>query len=306
MRNRSRDLPKDLFIVGADSAVQLAISASCWLRCDSRDSLVYNNAMDGSDCDSYVEEAIKELLEQTPLSTLHLTGLKILAFGKSGIGKSTLINKFLSLPSAAEGGVQEAAKARRSSTSVTTVARCYKSVVKGVPIQIVDTPGLSDNSPVDRQIIQELVHTTREADLILYCASLQQRFDASDTHVISTLTKSLGKKIWEKAIFVLTNADVQKEFGRELDPEFQLLIDGYVQTFQNTLKRVKCTIPVKSIYSFQDGAPMHSICKIQWLKQDFEGIVTLPISNKINIPQNWKCALLLETIRKTMIISREL
>ena len=61
--------------------------------------------------------------------------------GKSGTGKSTLINNFLTLDG------KEAAKARIQPRSVTHNVKVYKGEVSGVCVRAVDMPGLHARRP---------------------------------------------------------------------------------------------------------------------------------------------------------------
>ena len=130
----------------------------------------------------------------------------VVVAGKSGTGKSTLINNFVTLDPG-----QERPEARRKPTSVTKKVGSYDGEVNGVRIRAVDMPGLharKDSADAEKEAVAFLHHETDgKADLLMYCVSLTQRLDSIDERNIETLVKAFGEKIWDDAIFVLTHAD---------------------------------------------------------------------------------------------------
>ena len=101
--------------------------------------------------------------------------------GKSGTGKSTLINNFLSLDG------NEAAEAQIQPTSVTHNVKVYKREVSSVRIRAVDMPGLHarrHSSDMEKEVIAALSHHTEgKADILIYCISLTQRLDSIDERI---------------------------------------------------------------------------------------------------------------------------
>ena len=154
----------------------------------------------------------------------------IVVGGKSGTGKSTLINNFLSL----EGS--EAAESRRQPTSVTEEVKRYDGEVNSVRVRAVDMPGLHarrhDNDK-EKEVIAALTHVTGgSVDILIYCVSLYHRLDLIDERNINTLIQAFGKKIWDNAIFVLTYADsVLKDEESNLDE----LIAQFTKELQDML-----------------------------------------------------------------------
>ena len=158
----------------------------------------------------------------------------IVVAGKSGTGKSTLINNFLALDPS------RAAEARLQSTSVTKDVKRYDEEVNGVLVRAVDMPGLharGHTANKEKEVIAALSDCTDgNADILIYCVSLTQRLDGVDEKNITTLIKAFGKKIWDNAIFVLTHADdvlegdldeLIADFSKELQ---KILAENEVET----------------------------------------------------------------------------
>lgn len=221
--------------------------------------------------------------------------------GKAGVGKSTLVNKFLNLPR------EKAATAKKSAKSVTKEAVCYKSEVNGVSVRVVDTPGLgADTREEERKMIAKLSAFSDDggpADLLIYCVSLRDRFTKSDGDTIRVLTRSFGKEIWKHAVFILTNADAQNDDDDE-PASLKNLIKEFTVEFQATLRKVSVgeeEVPeVASIYSFledNDDPSLEAISNLE-AKKNFKGIIGLPVSKDPNVPKEWQNALFIESIRK--------
>ena len=99
----------------------------------------------------------------------------IVVAGKSGTGKSTLINNFLTL----DGSTGNAAETHLQPNSVTHNVEVYKGGVNGVLVRAVDMPGLyahRHNRDTEKDVIAALLHHTEgKADILIYCVSLTQR-----------------------------------------------------------------------------------------------------------------------------------
>ena len=127
--------------------------------------------------------------------------LRILVTGKTGQGKSTLINGILGAEVAIEG-----ARATRCTTKVAEFAKA----IHGVPIKVFDSPGLQDRTENEEEYIQSMRDKCKELSLVLYCTKMiNTRLTDDDKHAMKKLTKAFGERFWNYAVFVLTFANME-------------------------------------------------------------------------------------------------
>ena len=127
--------------------------------------------------------------------------LRILVTGKTGQGKSTLINGILGARVATEG-----AGAKRCTTKV----KMHSKTIKGVPIKVFDSPGLQDRTANEEEYIQGMRDTCQELSLIIYATKMiNTRLTDDDKNAMLKLTKAFGEDFWNYAVFVLTFANME-------------------------------------------------------------------------------------------------
>lgn len=194
-------------------------------------------------------EEVLDLIEQWNMANPERDIVVVVA-GKSGTGKSTLINNFLTL------GGTKAADTRLQPTSVTTKVERYDGEVNGVRIRAIDMPGLhalDDSDDVESaQVIAALTHVTDgEADILIYCVSLTQRLDFIDKKNIDTLIKAFGKKVWDNSILILTHADSVLE---DEDTNF----DELVEKFTKELHRILIKYEVNACITYRSFSSCHT------------------------------------------------
>ena len=128
--------------------------------------------------------------------------LSIVVTGQGGQGKSKLVNSLIDKP---------LAKVNDGPHSVTQNVERYKENIDGVDLTMIDTPGFSDPSKTDRDIIGEILKESNGIDLVLFCVRMDRRMQKADYRIMRKLTRTFGKSIWEHALFVLT-------FANKVDP----------------------------------------------------------------------------------------
>ena len=125
--------------------------------------------------------------------------VQVLVTGKTGAGKSSLINGIIGDDIAKEGQLLD-----RSTTAV----RSYSHKYQDVDITIWDSPGLQDGLDKEAEFLKDMREKCANVDLVLYCTRMDDiRLHDDDKRAIEKITKELGKGLWENAVFVLTFAN---------------------------------------------------------------------------------------------------
>ena len=156
--------------------------------------------------------------------------LRILVTGKTGQGKSTLVNGILGVEVAKEG-----ARADRCTTTVEP----HHMVIKDIPITVFDSPGLQDRTVNEDQYIQGMQEICQRLSLVLYCTKMiNPRLTDDDKNAMMRLTKAFGEKLWEHAVFALTFANQEDvEQKDERDPNEPEPDDDDDEAWEGVLKR---------------------------------------------------------------------
>ena len=205
--------------------------------------------------------------------------------GKSGVGKSTMINNFLGLE-----GEQRCATGDDADPTTREVKICSNTKYD-TEVTIVDTPGLGGLKRREvKKILKNISKSTDEtADILLYCISLHPsgRIGAADAEIISTLTKTYGPEIWSRTILALTFANERSKLTEEA---YKRLIEGYAKNFQSALRTANIfDVQVQSILAGEE-VPKGTIPAV-------------PIGDDPNTPlvvgNDWTDALLDEVLKRT-------
>lgn len=124
----------------------------------------------------------------------------ILLTGRTGAGKSSLINGMVGRQVTAEGHTLE-----RCTSKVEKHIIKYKNVT----ITVWDSPGLQDGLNKEKDYIQDMQKQgCANTDLVLYCAKMNDtRLGQDESEAIRKLTKGLSGAFWENTVFVLTFAN---------------------------------------------------------------------------------------------------
>ncbi len=140
--------------------------------------------------------------------------------GKTGAGKSTLINGLI--------GLGQVAPVGKDLGGVTREVTSYSKEINGVQFNIWDAPGLQDTTESDdvtldgitAKLKQDLEGT--DIHLFLFCHRMDtDRLKRSDELVFKSLTDHFGRKIWEISVIALTfaNKDDPPDFDEIEDEE---------------------------------------------------------------------------------------
>ena len=129
--------------------------------------------------------------------------IRIIIIGKTGTGKSALINGIIDLE-------KKIAKEGADVERITDAVQLYRcsDVIPGVNVTVIDTPGLQDIRQQEQSYIQEMKSKCQEVTLILYCMKMtDRRLTNDDIVAMQKLHQAFGPKFWERVVFVLTFAN---------------------------------------------------------------------------------------------------
>ena len=129
--------------------------------------------------------------------------VRILVTGKTGTGKSALINGIIGAEVAEETCTHEMKEFEYSHHDMKFV--------------IWDTPGLQDTVEVQGEYMKKMQRAgCGNADIVLYCTRMDDtRLRSDDIEAIKVLTDGFGEQIWRHALFILTFANrVEKRIRR--------------------------------------------------------------------------------------------
>ena len=124
----------------------------------------------------------------------------ILVTGKTGVGKSRLVNALVGRQVAQEG---------RLRTACTDTVSAHKTIIDGVEVVVWDSPGLQDGSCNEVLYLADMKHKLDGGfDVMIYCLSMTEtRFHDADKKAIRTMTECFGKDLWKKAVVALNFAN---------------------------------------------------------------------------------------------------
>ena len=181
-------------------------------------------------------EHIKRWLKQSKY-------LRILVTGKTGVGKSALVNGIVGKYVAKEGDTLD------PETSKVTE---YHTTIKGVEVIIYDSPGLQDGTKNEDAYLRDMEEKCKKVDLILYCQKMTDtRIDSGDRAAMLKLSKAFGvNHFWTNTLFVLTFAnEVKLPPQRHGDSDEREPIHKYFEhkliEWQTKLHRILCEVGVE-------------------------------------------------------------
>ena len=140
----------------------------------------------------------------------------ILITGKTGVGKSRLVNALVG---------ERVAKEGRSKSACTDTVTSYRAKINGVDVVVWDSPGLQDGTCNERLYLQDMESKLSQGfDVMIYCISMTDtRFYEADKSAIRTLTKEFGSKLWENGVVALTFANLKSK-----DPDEESDLDYFL------------------------------------------------------------------------------
>lgn len=223
-------------------------------------------------------------------------GMTLVTAGQSGVGKSTLVANLLRLAD----NDADAPIAEQSPDSVTKFVKAFSANVKGVEITIVDMPGLAAASDdEEKKAIAELTKVTKgRADMLLYCANMgpSGKLNKLDHKIVQLLTSVFEPKVWERAILVLTFANVVKERNQKhgttaKTPTVEAAMGNYAEAFRKMLANINVQLRVIPVLR-DEGAQLRPA-------KDLAAVVGGEMPNEEILPGiNWSTCLYGEVLKK--------
>ena len=219
-----------------------------------------------------VVQNIKNILDAIGDSKKSFT---IVAVGKPGCGKSTLIGDILG-PHAKKKPTVGSGK-----DPVTTETAVYKILVDDVSVDVCDTRGLFDTVGGDHEketigIVKEICTNDRNG-VLLICMEMHGRSDVSTAETLALLHKNCGPEIWRFVVIALTKANQYPE-------ENWLVSKGRWEASGTVLKREfeSCLAENRQHIQrlFTDTTHIKESCRIGMSIEEFEAlrIPILPVA----------------------------
>ncbi len=165
--------------------------------------------------------------------------LKLLVSGKTGVGKSTLINGLI-------GEEVAVTSFGLSTTGVTPSVEPYCKRINGINVTIFDSPGLEDGSGKEEAYLDELYEKCQDVDLVIFALRYSDnRFVPGNPDALTMikLTDKFGVSVWNKAIVVITccnqvevqNPQLMGKLASEKKAFFEKLLADYKNIIHSTL-----------------------------------------------------------------------
>lgn len=167
--------------------------------------------------------------------------LSILVCGKTGVGKSSLVNLLVGKEVCDVGGPGSITNdPSKIFTPVTDRVEASTVNIEGVQLCIFDSPGLQDGTANERWYLEEMYKNCRDVDLVLYCIDMTiARWTKAEIEATSKLSRRFGNGFWQKTVVVLTKANMYRSRLESQDEKrtFERAYHAFVNQFRSQLKR---------------------------------------------------------------------
>lgn len=136
--------------------------------------------------------------------------LKILVIGKTGVGKSALINALAGNEVSPESDME---------TGTYNVEEILAELSNGIKVTFYDTPGFHDAKGKEKEYLRQISALPKDIDLIVYCNKVtDKRMTEEDCDTLCEFTRVLGEDFWNNAVFALTFSNMVQPKTNITDP----------------------------------------------------------------------------------------
>ncbi|PON89754.1 Chloroplast protein import component [Trema orientale] len=164
-----------------------------------------------------------ELLGKLKLKDVNT--LTILVMGKGGVGKSSTVNSII--------GERAVSISPFQSEGLRPVMVSRSRA--GFTLNVIDTPGLIEGGYINDMALNNIKSflLNKTIDVLLYVDRLDAyRVDNLDREVVKAITDSFGKAIWNRALVVLTHAQLSPPDGLAYDEFFSKRSDALLRALR--------------------------------------------------------------------------
>lgn len=184
-----------------------------------------------------VEEHLEDEDEEFKGWVISSNAIKMMVSGKTGVGKSSLLNGILGKEICEEGDDFD---------PKTLKVQEYKHKCEnvGVSITVIDTPGLQDGSGDEAKYLDSMKEKCKDIHLLLYCISMMDT--RSDLHIhesaVKKITEVIGADVWKHSVIVLTFANVYEqrlkdENVKNVQKEFKVKLQQWENDMRTALRQ---------------------------------------------------------------------
>lgn len=186
-----------------------------------------------------LSEDIQENLREWMASAKNMS---IFVSGKTGGGKSALVNALVGESVAEEGAEPD---------PMTAEVKYYETNVQGVTLRVWDSPGLQDGTRNEKRYIDDMIaKNCAGVDLFLFCINIADtiRFtiDSPEVKALSKLTAAFGRSLWNHAVIALTfanrvwqkNAEMKAAKRKKNTEKLQELFIGKIREWDDHLRKM--------------------------------------------------------------------
>ena len=167
--------------------------------------------------------------------------LHIFISGKTGVGKSRLVNAIVG---------KDVADEMHGTNNITS----YRAAIEDREVVVWDSPGLEDGTCNEELYMSNVAVKLEDGfDLMIYCINMSDaRFYQEDKNAMKTLTRSFGKDLWEKAVIALTfankiedpNGEDEEAYFKSAKDFWQQAIDEFLSAELGVASQVRRDLPV--------------------------------------------------------------